>query len=108
MAFVLSSPTCNGEKEVTQSPASVATLPLQQNSAVQTANFETPCYLDPTAPVDERVSDLLSRMTLDQKIGQMTLAERSALENIEDIAAYFLGSLLSEGGSAPDPNTPKS
>lgn len=33
-------------------------------------------YLDPTASIDERVNDLLSRMNLQEKIGQMTQADR--------------------------------
>jgi beta-glucosidase len=43
-------------------------------------------------------------MTLDEKIGQMTQAERAALATQSDIATYNLGSLLSGGGSAPSPN----
>ena len=31
----------------------------------------TPVYLDPDKPVDKRVDDLISRMTLEEKIGQM-------------------------------------
>src|SRR4051794_37946082 len=64
-------------------------------------------YQDPTLPVATRVSDLLSRMTLDEKLGQMTQAERSAVTNA-DITTYRLGSLLSGGGSAPSPNTASS
>ncbi|MGK5499116.1 glycoside hydrolase family 3 N-terminal domain-containing protein [Streptomyces sp. URMC 125] len=64
-------------------------------------------YLDPRLPVGKRVEDLLSRMTLDEKIGQMTQAERGALEAQDDIAGYELGSLLSGGGSNPAPNTPE-
>ena len=63
-------------------------------------------YLDSRLPVRKRVADLLSRMTLAEKIGQMTQAERGALETQDDIAAYELGSLLSGGGSNPTPNTP--
>lgn len=44
-------------------------------------------------------------MTLDEKIGQMTQAERGALDNQSDITAYGIGSLLSGGGSAPTPNS---
>ncbi|MTE17933.1 glycosyl hydrolase [Streptomyces sp. TRM43335] len=64
-------------------------------------------YLDPRLPVEKRVRDLLSRMTVDEKIGQMTQAERGALETQDDIAGYELGSLLSGGGSNPTPNTPE-
>jgi beta-glucosidase len=62
-------------------------------------------YQDPTQPVPTRVADLLSRMTLDEKIGQMTQVERSSLTTQSDIATYNLGSLLSGGGSAPATNT---
>ncbi|MDW7679220.1 MAG: glycoside hydrolase family 3 N-terminal domain-containing protein [bacterium] len=65
-------------------------------------------YLDSTALVDERVEDLLSRMTLDEKIGQMTQADRRYLDNESDITTFALGSLLSGGGSAPANNSPSS
>jgi beta-glucosidase len=65
-------------------------------------------YKDSTATLTDRVEDLLSRMSLDEKIGQMTQAERSSLQKDEDIDIYFLGSLLSGGGSAPTINTPSS
>ena len=61
-------------------------------------------YKDPTQPVPARVADLLGRMTLDEKLGQMTQAERADVTTA-DIAAYSLGSLLSGGGSAPATNT---
>ena len=49
------------------------------------------CKEDPSSPNDqlpsisERVNTLLSQMSLDEKIGQMTQAERGALQNITDI-----------------------
>jgi beta-glucosidase len=63
-------------------------------------------YLNPALPVAQRVADLLARMTLDEKVGQMTQAERNALVRQDDIANVHLGSLLSGGGSVPTPNTP--
>ncbi|MEU3273169.1 glycoside hydrolase family 3 N-terminal domain-containing protein [Saccharomonospora sp. NPDC006951] len=66
-----------------------------------------PAYLDPSKPVKVRVDDLLGRMTLDDKIGQMTQAERGAITDPADVAAYRLGSVLSGGGSVPTPNTPR-
>lgn len=39
---------------------------------------ETALYLDETQPLDLRVADLLSRMTLAEKIGQMTLVEKKS------------------------------
>ena len=44
---------------------------------------------------------LLSKMTLEEKIGQMTQAEQDALKDINDIEKYFLGSVLSGGNSDP-------
>ncbi|WP_225801231.1 glycoside hydrolase family 3 N-terminal domain-containing protein [Streptomyces sp. NK15101] len=64
-------------------------------------------YLDKRLPVKKRVADLLSRMTLREKAGQMTQAERNALRSPGDIAGHGLGSLLSGGGSVPTPNTPE-
>lgn len=63
-------------------------------------------YENPNLPVEERVADLLGKMSLDDKIGQMTQVERKSLNSIDDIANYRLGSLLSGGGSYPNPNTP--
>ncbi|MFI6566654.1 glycoside hydrolase family 3 protein [Streptomyces sp. NPDC050534] len=63
-------------------------------------------YLEPKLPVKKRVADLLSRMSLEEKAGQMTQAERGAVGEGGDVAAYALGSLLSGGGSTPTPNTP--
>ena len=55
--------------------------------------------------VEKKVEDLLSRMTLDQKIGQMVQPERME-STPEDIKKYHLGSVLSGGGSAPGDNLP--
>jgi beta-glucosidase len=63
-------------------------------------------YLDSSLTVEQRVSDLLGRMTLAEKVGQMTQAERLALPSSSDIAKYNLGSILSGGGSTPSQNTP--
>ncbi|GIF52262.1 beta-glucosidase [Asanoa ferruginea] len=69
---------------------------------------EKPAYLDAGLPVEQRVSDLLRRMTLAEKVGQLTQAERAAVtDNPELIAESHLGSLLSGGGSVPTPNTPQ-
>jgi beta-glucosidase len=44
-------------------------------------------------------------MTLDEKIGQMTQADRAYLRSEADIRTCFLGSVLSGGGSAPPDRT---
>jgi beta-glucosidase len=51
-----------------------AGMTLASNSAVfAQAGGQTPIYLDPKQPVEERVDDLISRMTLKEKIGQLNL-----------------------------------
>lgn len=55
--------------------------------------------------LQKKVEDLLSRMTLDQKIGQMTQSERMECTP-EDVKNFHLGSVLSGGGSAPGENRP--
>ncbi len=44
-------------------------------------------------------------MTIDEKLGQMVQAERKTVDK-GDIAKYFLGSVLSGGGSAPGDGSP--
>ncbi|MBN2534828.1 MAG: glycoside hydrolase family 3 C-terminal domain-containing protein [Spirochaetales bacterium] len=65
-------------------------------------------YKNPAIPATERAADLLSQMTLNEKLGQMAQVDRRFLQEDEHITEYFLGSLLSGGGSAPYPNTPES
>lgn len=62
-------------------------------------------YLDSIQNTETRVDDLLNRMTLEEKIGQMTQIERQAFSDVTDINKYFIGSILSGGGSAPSINT---
>ncbi|RSM42224.1 beta-glucosidase [Amycolatopsis balhimycina DSM 5908] len=78
--------------------AGTALLPMASASA-------TPLYKNPQATVSDRVEDLMARMTLDDKIGQMTEGERGAATPAQSAAAR-LGSILSGGGSTPAPNTP--
>ncbi|GGO90859.1 glycoside hydrolase family 3 protein [Wenjunlia tyrosinilytica] len=67
-----------------------------------------PAYRDASLPVAQRVEDLLARMTVDDKIGQMTQVERTEPASPADLAQYRIGSVLSGGGSAPTPNTASS
>ncbi len=50
---------------------------------------------------DPQVKKLLSQMTLDEKIGQMTQADQESVKDPSDIERYFLGSILSGGSSDP-------
>jgi len=63
-----------------------------------------------SARIEARVRDLLARMTLDEKIGQMTQVERLTFDAahgnpVTDIHDMALGSILSGGSSNPDDNT---
>ncbi|MCA1950810.1 MAG: glycoside hydrolase family 3 protein [Treponema sp.] len=76
------------------------TVPSRSQGAVP-ANAP---YKNPSISIEKRVEDLLSRMSLEEKIGQMTQIERGSLR-AGDISRYKLGSVLSGGGGAPSPNT---
>ena len=65
-------------------------------------------YENPRLPVRERVADLLERMTLEEKVGQMTQTERyQVFDDDTPITTLGLGSILSGGGSTPAENTPE-
>src|SRR5580698_5994386 len=55
----------------------------------------------PLSSFDAKAKELLSRMTLDEKIGQMTQPDQSFIKDPSDIEKYFLGSVLSGGDSDP-------
>jgi beta-glucosidase len=50
---------------------------------------------------EAQAEKMLSQMTLDEKIGQMTQADMLALKDKSDVQKYFLGSVLSGGSSDP-------
>ena len=56
-------------------------------------------YQDARRPVADRVDDLLARMTIDEKVGQMTQPDHTFLKSPDDVARYFVGSVLSGGNS---------
>ena len=68
--------------------------------AAETNGNDSLIYLNSSKSVDERVKDLLGRMTMDEKIGQMVQAEKVGAST-EDVVKYNIGSVLSGGGSLP-------
>lgn len=80
-----------------------------------------PLYRDATQPTEARVADLLGRMTLGEKVGQMTQINLTRLMGTSEwdagplnetflqdfLVDIGVGSVLSGGGAAPVPNTPK-
>ncbi|KAA0045630.1 lysosomal beta glucosidase-like [Cucumis melo var. makuwa] len=57
-------------------------------------------YKDPIQPLNIRIKDLMDRMTLADKVGQMAQLDSSAITP-EIIRDYSIGSVLSSGGSTP-------
>ncbi|KAJ9540443.1 hypothetical protein OSB04_026949 [Centaurea solstitialis] len=57
-------------------------------------------YKDPKQPLGVRIKDLMKRMTVEEKIGQMTQIDRTVASN-EVMKKYLIGSILSGGGSVP-------
>lgn len=62
-------------------------------------------YLNETLSNEERVNDLLSQMTLSEKIGQMALVEKNSVRKSGDVSEYGIGGILSGAGGKPDANT---
>lgn len=62
-------------------------------------------YRQTEQTTEARVSDLLARMTLEEKIGQMALVEKNSVHDIDDIATYGIGAMLSGAGAKPAMNT---
>ncbi len=54
------------------------------------------------------VDSLLNKMTLAEKVGQMTQIDHRFMHEIDDISKFHLGSLLAGGGGGPKPNTAES
>lgn len=97
------SPTPSAQPAPTQ-PVIDAVGPT--STAAASTGEGQPLYLDASADTQARVDDLLARMTLEEKIGQMTQVEKNSMPP-EDVAAYFIGSVLSGGGGSPRINTPE-
>lgn len=57
-------------------------------------------YKDPNQPLNDRIKDLMNRMTFEEKIGQMVQIERS-VASADVMEKYYIGSILSGGGSVP-------
>ncbi|XP_023884027.2 uncharacterized protein LOC111996303 [Quercus suber] len=59
-------------------------------------------YKDPKQTLGARIKDLMKRMTIEEKIGQMVQIER-ANATAEIVNKFYIGSVLSGGGSVPAP-----
>jgi len=101
IVFAILLSACGGGIPATN-PAVEPTAPASTpppTESVEPSNTDTS---DATS-IETRVEDLLSSMTLDEKIGQMTQVEKNSIQP-GDITRYFIGSILSGGGGYPNGN----
>ncbi|MBN2738891.1 MAG: glycoside hydrolase family 3 C-terminal domain-containing protein [Spirochaetales bacterium] len=63
-------------------------------------------YKEPNASIDTRVENLLSLMTIEEKVGQMLQVNLTHI-TANEIQTKLIGSVLSGGGSVPTDNTPR-
>lgn len=91
---------------------------MKESQATISFNFRRPAIplllsicttlaLQSFAGPDDQADALLAKMTLDEKIGQMTQVDSNALKDKTDVQKYFLGSVLSGGDSNPADNKPE-
>ena len=81
-----------------QLTAAPATLAVQDPTAVSQVSSETPVD-DTQSSIDARVEELLSQLTLAEKIGQMTQVESDSITP-DEVTAYAVGSVLTGGSGA--------
>jgi beta-glucosidase len=95
---------------VVEAPPEVETIleetPQDVEQVQPTVEILEPAYLNSDLPAEERAADLLSRMSLAEKIGQMTLIEKGSITP-DAVYQYFIGGVLSGGGGTPRENTPE-
>jgi beta-glucosidase len=89
-----------GPREVANSPNTPPGLPSRWG-----APFVARSGPFPSDACEKKARDLTANMTLAEKVGQMTQASRETIKP-GDVREFFLGSVLSGGGSAPGKGTP--
>jgi beta-glucosidase len=88
--------------QAVSAPTSTATVAATETTVPASS---APLYKDASQPVEKRVEDLLARMTLDEKIGQMIQIEHPYIQPA-DVSKYSLGSVLTGGNGLSD-NSPE-
>lgn len=71
-------------------PISVVGLLLLFCCCADVSGAEYLMYKDPKQPINARIKDLMSRMTLEEKIGQMVQIDRS-VASAEVMKKYYIG-----------------
>lgn len=71
-------------------------------SMILLSGTQAQVYMDPTADIDDRVSDLLSKMSLAEKVHQMIMDAENTDEGRPGLGAY----LIAPSGLEVAPDTP--
>jgi beta-glucosidase len=101
--------------------ATLALGTLAIGTSAATAQARLPAYRSAAAPVANRVADLLKRMTLEEKVGQMAVFNITGIQGDcewsggalneacmkQILVDSKIGNILSGGGTSPEQNTPK-
>lgn len=89
-------------KQLSLLAAAIAmTLPASATQLADWPHVRSAIKSDPA--LEQRVADIVGKMTLEQKIGQMTQPEIKTTTP-DDVRRYYLGSVLNGGGSWPNGN----
>ena len=96
------------KKPVKKAPAAkiVAKKPVVKTAAVLAVDPAWPKLGDAgliTPEVEAQITDLMNRMTLEEKVGQTIQADINFITP-DDLKTYPIGSILAGGNSAPDKN----
>jgi beta-glucosidase len=79
-------------------------LPVTANAAAPMTDWpQVRSAVGKDAAVEQRVREIVGKMTLAQKVGQITQGEIKTVTP-EDVKRYYLGSVLNGGGSWPNNN----
>jgi len=92
---------CDSKKTEAPAPVASSTPPASAPAKVEWPALTSAVKKDPA--VEARIADLLGRMTLEEKIGQLIQPEIKFLTP-EDVKQYHVGSVLNGGGSTPGSN----
>ncbi len=92
---------CDSKKTEAPAPVASSTPAASVPAKVEWPALTSAIKKDPA--VEARIADLLSRMTLEEKIGQLIQPEIKFLTP-EDVKQYHVGSVLNGGGSTPGSN----
>ena len=92
---------CDSQKTEAPVSTSAPTAETGSSTAAEWPVIKSAVAKDPA--VEKRVDDLLAKMTLEEKIGQLIQPEIKDLTP-DDIIKYHVGSVLNGGGSTPNAN----